>query len=86
MEDTASISTQTQNSLYFVIPYYMIPIWTPYKLKLAPSWPIPLTLRKFRQIFLKIKPRGPPVRDMPRHKLEVIKLLITAKEPVETVR
>ena len=26
-----------------------------------------------------------PVRDMPRHKLEVIKLLITAKEPVKTV-
>ena len=52
---------------------------------LAPSWPILLILRKFRQIFLKIKPRGPPVRDMPRHKLEVIKLLITAKEPIETV-
>ena len=34
---------------------------------------------------LKIKPRGPPVRDMPRHKLEVIKLLITAKEPVKTL-
>ena len=56
-----------------------------YNVYLAPSWPILLTLRKFRQIFLKIKPRGPPVRDMPRHKLEVIKLLITAKEPVETV-
>ena len=49
------------------------------------SWPILLTLRKFRQIFLKIKLRGPPIRNMPRHKLEVLKLLITAKEPVETV-
>ena len=55
------------------------------KLYVVPSWPILLTLRKFRQIFLKIKPPGPPVWDMPRHKLVVIKLLITAKEPVETV-
>ena len=29
--------------------------------------------------------KNPPVRDMPRHKLEVIKLLISANEPVETV-
>ena len=44
-----------------------------------------LTLRKFWQIFLKIKQPGPPVRNMSRHKQEVIKLLITAKEPVKTV-
>ena len=55
------------------------------KLCIAPSWPILLKLRKFRQIFLKIKFRKPPVKDMPRHTLEVIKLLITAKEPVKTV-
>ena len=43
------------------------------------------TLEKFQQIFLKIKRRGPPFRDMPRHKQEVIKSLIIAAEPVETV-
>ena len=31
--------------------------------------------------FLKIERQGPPVRDIPRHKLEVIKLLIIATEP-----
>ena len=50
----------------------------PFKLKV-------LTLEKFRQIFLKFKQQGPPVRIIPRHKLEVIKLLIIATEPVETV-
>ena len=49
-----------------------------------PRWPILLTFEKFRQIFLEIKPWRPPVRDMPRHKLEVIKPLIAAKEPVKT--
>ena len=34
--------------------------------------------------FLKIDRQEPSVRDMPRHKQEVIKLLITAKEPVKT--
>ena len=47
--------------------------------------PILFTLEKFQQFFLKIKRRGPPVRDMSRHKLEAIKLLIIATEPVETV-
>ena len=48
-----------------------------------PLRPIFLTVEKYRKIFLKIKRRGPPVRDMPRHKLEVIKLLIIATEPVK---
>ena len=39
------------------------------------------TLEKFRQI----KRRGPQVRDMPRHELVVIKLLIIATEPVKTI-
>ena len=34
---------------------------------------------------ISIKRRGPPVRDMPRHKQEVIRLLIIATKPVETV-
>ena len=42
-------------------------------LYLQPLRPIFFTLEKSRQIFLKIKRRGPPVRDMRRHKLEVIK-------------
>ena len=41
----------------------------------------PLYIRNF---FLKIKHRGRPVRNVPRHKLEVIKLLIFATEPVKT--
>ena len=41
-------------------------------------------LEEFRQVFLKIKRREPQVRNMPRHKLGVIKLLIFATEPVET--
>ena len=52
---------------------------------LEPLRPILSTLEKFRPIFLKIKRRGPPVQDMPRHKLEAIKLLSIATEPVETV-
>ena len=50
-----------------------------------PLRPIFLTLETFRHIFLKIKQRGQPVRIMPRHKLEVIKLLIIAIESVKTV-
>ena len=46
-----------------------------------PLRPIIFRLEKFRQIFLKIKRRGPPVRDMPGHK-EVIKSLIIAIVPV----
>ena len=50
----------------------------PFKLKV-------LTLEKFRQIFQKIKRRGPQVQIIPGHKLEVIKLLIIATEPIKTV-
>ena len=44
-----------------------------HKLWLEPLRPILFT---FRKIFLKNKSREPPVQDMPRQKLEVIKLLI----------
>ena len=44
-----------------------------------------LTLEKFRQIFLEKNSPGPSVQNMPRHQLGVIKLLIIATEPVETV-
>ena len=55
-------------------------------LYLEPLRPILFTLGKFRQIFLKIKRRrGPPVWDTPRHKLEVITLLIIAIGSVKTV-
>ena len=57
-----------------------------YELYVEPIRHIPLTLEKFRQIFLlRIKRWEPPVRDMPRHKQEVMKLLIIATEPVKTV-
>ena len=36
--------------------------------------------------YLKIQRQGPPVRDMPRHKLKMIKLLIIATEPIKTVK
>ena len=49
------------------------------------SYVEPLRPEKSVRIFLKIKRRGPPVRDMPRRRIEVIKLLIIASEPVETV-
>ena len=52
---------------------------------LEPLRPNLFTFEKCRQIFLRIKRWGSPVRDMPRHKLEVIKLLIIETEPVETV-
>ena len=47
--------------------------------------PILFTFEKFSPIFLKIKLQGPSVRDMPRHKLEVIKLLLIAIELVKTI-
>ena len=43
------------------------------------------TLEEFQQIFRKIKHRGPTVRNMSRHNLEVVNLLIIATEPVESV-
>ena len=44
-----------------------------------------LILEKFRQIFLKIQCQGPPVQDMPRRKLEEIKVPTITTEPVQSV-
>ena len=45
----------------------------------------PFNIKKILTDFSKIKHRGPPVRIMPTHKLEMIMLLFIAKEPVKTI-